>query len=496
MDIDDILFESYDYQSYLEAQDQKISSDVSKLKSGTNSKNILQKLWAFIKKYIKIAYNALKRFIHWLQSKFKKGMQTIDGIAVSLGIKGDKTDDSSESVEFTNTRGEVIDTQDFDLAIKPILTYMQKDGELVIQLSKIHKHKQKVRGHEPPGIPILPGQIGWKNFILHQPRPQEAVCIILIKNPKYMDYLKIAVDKAAAICSATSNRDIKKTDYQEASDNLKKFEKEVYSHFNDKSIFDPVLFKDVITFNNKLGEFMDNLHESRAMTPESARIINNTDIIDVVNAVANTVLLIQFGINTLTASLKHVYQIDARFRESITDINQLDKFVARCIMNNIPPKYIAYNAYLISSKEIRGSAKINKPIMGQSRVAFLNSKNTVYKIALSSAGIHSNKVEEKVFEDFEKKHIERYLARVLSVTLNHTVMEYEKVYVKSVNVFNAIKQHKLAQKINDEVNNALRDIGVKYRISDIHENNIGMRGNQPVIIDYGALMSDVFILKF
>ena len=90
---------------------------------------------------------------------------------------------------------------------------------------------------------------------------------------------------------------------------------------------------------------------------------------------------------------------DARFIyadkiESIKDPAVLGEYIMECIKNGFPAKYIAYNAWLLSHRSIRGNGMSFKPIWGQTRAIFIPpNKDIIYKIALSSAGMFGNKTE-------------------------------------------------------------------------------------------------------
>ena len=88
--------------------------------------------------------------------------------------------------------------------------------------------------------------------------------------------------------------------------------------------------------------------------------MNDVDktVIQSLNSLVNLIEFIQFGLTSLTNAIQKVHLIDLKYMNSIDDRNTLSKFVYDCIQNGIPPKFIAYNTWLIASENIRGSASI------------------------------------------------------------------------------------------------------------------------------------------
>jgi hypothetical protein len=121
------------------------------------------------------------------------------------------------------------------------------------------------------------------------------------------------------------------------------------------------------------------------------------------------------------------YLIDASFYKSIKSIALLDEFVGKLIKAGYPPKYVAYNAWLISDECIRGSGKY-KPLFGHARATiFPPNKKIVLKIALSGLGTVSNETEvrfTKIFVDMDRIDL---IAPVLKEFKYNAIVPMERV---------------------------------------------------------------------
>lgn len=433
---------------------------------------------------MKAIYNQLVRFVQWIKSKFTGKNQTIDGITdvMKLRRRTSVDENGQETIEFIDHDGNVVDTKNFDLVIKPILIKMGQDGQLMLELSKMYKPSQKVVGHEKVGQAVITRN--WK-FLWHQPHMPELMALALIKNQSKLNELNESVKYFIQCIQSPTTIDA--TQWMNEGSKLETMYTWLSNEVRQNRMFEPVSFNQVITFAENIRSINDSFNQVDIKTPDVFGAIQDKDVIVTINGLADVLVGIQIGINVITSSMKQVYQIDQCFIETIESIDELDRFVKLCINNNIPPKYVAYNAYLISSKDIRGSAKINKPIMGQSRVVFMNAKNTVYKIALSNMGIQGNRTELAVFNNMKKINLDHLLAKVLGTTRFNTVNEYEKVTFNTTTIMNMSKKQSIAHSLAEQIKQGLMHANQNYAISDIHYDNIGLRGKQPVVIDYGNI---------
>lgn len=198
----------------------------------------------------------------------------------------------------------------------------------------------------------------------------------------------------------------------------------------------------------------------------------------------------QYSINAITTSITGVYQIDGKYIGTIKDINTMAKFVHMMISDGIPPKFIANNCYLAASSEMNTVGSKDKPIWGQTRLVLFpkNLPRSVYKIALSTAGVMANQNETKVTNILKKSNqmdpkvitpVESMTNDGCIATVERAVTDGNKIYTDEINsVWRA-------------VNDRLKKANANCYIDDIHGDNVGrdMTSNNPIIMDYGYIQA-------
>jgi hypothetical protein len=237
-------------------------------------------------------------------------------------------------------------------------------------------------------------------------------------------------------------------------------------------------------FQIKLNEIMKNIE--MIDSPDNNIPINEPTFINALNQFAGFVGRLQMGMNTISGALQSIYTIDASYNNSIKDVNILSTFIDKCIENGIPPKYISYNAYLISDTNLKGNGSEgseNNPRWGQSRVAFFpsNDKKVIHKIALSGFGIRANKSEYDISEKFIKNGGKVFIAAIINTTPSFSVISAERVSTtKPANLYDDIKN------LRDKLFRFAQtnDIPLDIR-GDIHEDNVGYKNGKCVALDYG-----------
>jgi hypothetical protein len=130
----------------------------------------------------------------------------------------------------------------------------------------------------------------------------------------------------------------------------------------------------------------------------------DSETITLMNKLVRELETCQHGINGLANEVGKLYMIKAQYVNSITDKNDLAKFVEECIDNGVPPKFVAYNTWLIAHEDIRGSkTDFAKVPMGQTRMVFFpKDKKIITKIAFSGRGLTSNKNEVRMSEFIQR----------------------------------------------------------------------------------------------
>lgn len=153
----------------------------------------------------------------------------------------------------------------------------------------------------------------------------------------------------------------------------------------------------------------------------------DSDTIKSLNMVVRLLMRIQISLNYISSAFNNMEIIDASFYRKIKSIALLDEFVGQCIKNGIPPKYVAYNAWLISNECICGNGQY-KPIFGHARATiFPPNDKIVLKIALSGLGTVSNETESrftKIFVDMDRIDL---IAPVIKDFKNNAIVAMERV---------------------------------------------------------------------
>jgi hypothetical protein len=219
--------------------------------------------------------------------------------------------------------------------------------------------------------------------------------------------------------------------------------------------------------------------------------IDNVDksVIQSLNDLVHMMEIIQLGLNSLTNAIQKVHLIDLKFMNSISDRDALSKFAYDCIVNGIPPKFIAYNAWLISSENLRGSSPKYKPVGGQTRCVFFpnDNKNEILKIATSGLGITSNKNEIR-FSDFIKKSNEQDMIDISALVTNSYA---ENAILSMERIVDRVGKHPdlmTLQTMKSQYKQfTARHPELRLVVSDFNDGNVMWSSdkNRWVCIDYG-----------
>ena len=188
----------------------------------------------------------------------------------------------------------------------------------------------------------------------------------------------------------------------------------------------------------------------------------------------------QMGLNGISAALSGVYKIDKRYVHTITDPDTLDKFVEKMINLGIPPKYVAYNAWLACDKNIVNVDNYT-PVWGQSRIIFFpnDKQESVYKVALSSLGISANKSEAFVYSKATKSGIISFLAKPNHLYSTGSVLDMERI--------DTSEKTNSGESFGKTINQCLENTNMPFRIGDLHNANFGKLDGVWVALDYGNI---------
>ena len=292
--------------------------------------------------------------------------------------------------------------------------------------------------------------------------------LYLIKNPHKMDEIRTLVDQAFTILR-DRNKDMIK-------DFNKKCEKTIDNILHEAKKINTddikITLKDITSFqkelNNQVYKMDHYVNSDETMVSDFDK-----DTIKSFNFLADKLLRIQISMNMLTSAIDEKNIINSAFIGEIKNVAILDIFVNECIKAGIPPKYIAYNTWLVSDPCIRGNGAKWKPVWGQTRaVLFPPAGRVVYKIALSGSGITSNDAEvrvSKLFVDMDRVDL---IAPIVRTWKNGTIVAMEAVKSKGTPSYAAILNY------SKEVNSIIKDYEAKsgkklnIKISDQHKDNV------------------------
>lgn len=122
---------------------------------------------------------------------------------------------------------------------------------------------------------------------------------------------------------------------------------------------------------------------------------------------------------------------------------------------------------------------------GISRIGFGIGKKYVLKIAKSMHGIHQNTVEIKNYQRIKKLSEEKrkYFVPLLAWDKKNNVW----IVVPKAKVVHSGLTSGKAWEIERQVSEDLAKLGI--HLEDLHDENVGLLGEQPVVIDYGLSMT-------
>lgn len=259
-------------------------------------------------------------------------------------------------------------------------------------------------------------------------------------------------------------------------------------HINEITIS----MKDLSNFIKDLDKSVYNI-DTFADTKNKVYNFSKTTISNM-NKLSDFLLRLQVSLNMLSSSLDTNFIVDYKFFGCIKSVKLLDKFVAYCIKNGLPPKYIAYNTWLVANECIRGKGDKYKPIWGQTRFIFFPpGGKVVYKIAMSGIGITSNKAEErtsKIFVDMGRVDL---IAPIVKTWENNTIVAMEAI--KSKGKPSLVECAAYTKRCNEVIKDYEKTHNVKLniKISDQHADNVKYDINNKCYrsIDYGIVSRSV-----
>ena len=228
--------------------------------------------------------------------------------------------------------------------------------------------------------------------------------------------------------------------------------------------------------------------------PEGVTDEDLNRIFECLKKVYDFLAVIQYSFTITSALFNTVYDVDARYAESVSDPETLDNFVAQCISTGMPSKNIFRNIAILATPELRGPAVK----VGQTRAIIFpeNMPDVVYKYAINGVGISANEAERtishKVFDTavFASTDMPKYFAKVVG-NLNHRSTAISMERAEFPGTFQDRTNHK--DEIVENINRILGENNLfdafEFSVNDLHGDNVGVlpRTGGWALIDYGNI---------
>jgi hypothetical protein len=427
-------------------------------------------IWEWFKGLLRKLLSVLQWIGRKIRSLFKKDKVSIDQIVASCGIQPKKKhvheavaappNEETITIHFPASKGSFLSETDLKIAAKNLLIKIE-NNRFVASVPGIEKNLNFRGPHRTNN---------WETNYY-------AACAVITEtsiSDLFFDIMdKLVFDDTGKLVEIEHGfiHDVDKLDVLA---------------YDDKNVSK---YKNGIPFNNR--DFTHFQSELASMSSKIDKIQTiegiSDDLLEALNKFADIIIGITFGMNEFNRAVNQLYMIDEQYIAAVNQAQDLDSFVYECIRNGVHPKFIAYNTWLLLDdawKTDRDTfyTKNIEPMWGQTRTVFyIRRVDVVAKIAMSGAGISSNKNEIVVTKEFKERGVEDLLACVQEYMKHAAVIfpEAIKPYARVTEDDLWVYKDKLEDLYWDYPD--LRDIR-----SDIHIKNIGFNyRNQLVCIDYG-----------
>lgn len=249
-------------------------------------------------------------------------------------------------------------------------------------------------------------------------------------------------------------------------------------------------FKTTINEIRSFQTNFNNVYKKLLLTFDPAIKDYYRDILEALADFGNDLAHVQMSLNSITNSILQSDYLNKQFWGTISDAKTLARFVKGCISAGLPPKFMMFNTWLISSDDLRGGTNYD-PIWGQSRGVFfpISNTNVVYKFALSGWGVSSNKTEcdvTQILSNTGDPSDLLIIPKVLNQFEEYTLLEMERLDIDESRPGNP-------DDVSERFENAIQKYNTRNHrtmelsINDLHSKNVGYdrKRNCDVIIDYG-----------
>jgi hypothetical protein len=449
------------------------------------SSDIGIRLWQTLKKITKATSgvtdhitNMLKGLLHL---KKGKSLKSTNGIANEI-IPNPKLPKAQQEVE-KNLKTPFKGKENVVLTATPIfIKEITEDEELYIGLMGVNYTKDEnddlshiSNSHGIHGLED--NTIIYKNMVYY------------IKHPEGLENLTNIVKKASSLMK------------KDESINQEELIKEIHHIIHKSHRFGrefnaggtKISMKELTAFSAKINQLTNETDKIQDGNNSVEHL--TSEMIESLNMLVRELETCQHGLNGLSNEIGKLYMIKAQYVNSITNKNDLAKFVEMCINAGVPPKFIAYNTWLIANEEIRGDkTDFEKVPMGQTRMVFFpKNKSIITKIAFSGRGLTSNKNEVRMSEFIERSGEEEIINMIAPIKGHYgkdcAVIDMERV-VDRIGKHPNPKQ--MLRIVNDFKDFTKRHPELRLVVKDINDGNIMWSSDREcwVCIDYGIGQRD------
>lgn len=504
-DIEDIKFENetrvleamqmaldkeYKYFEYFGEETTVISpGDVYQEGAGRVARNFVNKIITFLKNWyrmIKAWFRHVKEVLKAMLSKVRKNGQTESASSIARKHAKERLDPDHQIKE-AKARIRVpylgsVPEADIELINSNLLiTKFTSDTEFEIGIINATNYMRDERNGKKLAIRPMDDDVKPIDSLV----PHDIRVIYLMKHPDVLRDLNNLVKEAAKIASGDTS--INQNAFIKRSKDLR------HKFKNPAKIFKCFVSGKTRLTMNELTEFQKCVNEALIDLDAMHSIENDLqtvsdETIKELKKLIYDVHYLQYDMNGFTNMIQKVNLIDLKYMNSIKDRNVLSKFVSDLIRNGIPAKFVAYNSWLISSEDLRGSKPEYNIPAGQSRCVFFpnDNKNEILKIALNGFGITSNRNEVRFAKAVSgEPELRQMTAMVTHAYTDDGVIAAERIVDKSGGKHPTLKECKAMSNAYD--NFTKKHPELRLKIKDFHDENVmwSTDRNCWVSIDYG-----------
>lgn len=267
---------------------------------------------------------------------------------------------------------------------------------------------------------------------------------------------------------------------------------EIRQHIRPEHNFVTIRMDELLAFQKKVDEICKLTEEYDSQYKELNINIGDKGVyagqikkyyMDMLNDLAWVCVNLQGGLHAISNGLMGIYQLSKKFWGTVTDPDQLAKFVEECMKSGMPGKYIVNNIYNICDPVLKGNPNVDEPIMGFGRLTLIPEGDIIYKVAINRYGVRSNKNDYRVMDVIKGSKIESLFAFTTKTYGDYTINVMEKVQ--------AGKKHEppksVADQLGNMINQSLKQMNAGFSIYDIKPDAFGQKDGKYVILDYGYL---------